>query len=231
VITIRRAGERGHAQHDWLDSYHTFSFAGYHDPAFMGFRSLRVINEDRVRGGEGFGTHSHRDFEIISYVISGELKHEDSLGHSAVMKPGDIQRISAGTGISHSEFNNSATQQVHFLQIWITPSSNGVRPGYAEQSFADVATGKLTLACSGDGRDGSIAINQDADLFIGRLHSGDSLEYPLPAQRYGWVQLIDGELNVNGTVLHPGDAIAVEDEAGLSFSTEQSAHFLVFDLN
>lgn len=231
MITIRRAAERGHAQHDWLDSYHTFSFAGYHDPAFMGFRSLRVINEDRVIGGEGFGTHSHRDFEIISYVISGELKHEDSLGHSAVMKPGDIQRISAGTGISHSEFNNSATQQVHFLQIWITPSRNGVRPGYAQQSFADVPTGKLTLACSGDGRDGSITINQDADLFIGRLQAGETLEYLFSAQRYGWVQVIAGELNANGVVLQSGDAMAVEEVAGLSFSTRQSAHFLLFDLN
>jgi redox-sensitive bicupin YhaK (pirin superfamily) len=231
VITVRRADERGHAEHDWLNSYHTFSFAGYHDPAFMGYRHLRVINEDRVRGGEGFDTHSHRDFEIISYVISGELKHEDSLGHSAVMKQGDVQRISAGTGISHSEFNNSATQGVHFLQIWITPSRMNLPPDYAQQSFAYAPSGQLTLTCSGDGRDESIRINQDTDLFVGRLRAGESLDYPLPVHRFAWVQMIAGELNVNGIVLQPGDAVAVEQQAGLAFSASQDAHFLVFDLN
>lgn len=231
MFTLRRSQDRGHANHGWLNSYHTFSFAGYRDPAFMGYRSLRVINEDRVQGGQGFGTHSHRDFEIISYVIRGALKHEDSMGHAAVMKAGDVQRITAGTGISHSEFNNSTTEPVHFLQIWIMPSRQGLVPDYAQQSFAGAASGELVLACSGDGRDDSITINQDVDLLIGKLRAGDSFTWSLANKRHGWVQMIDGDLAVNGHSISPGDGLAVEQEQGLEFTTSAGAHFLVFDLN
>src|SRR5688572_2651136 len=229
MLKPRRSKERGHADHGWLESYHTFSFAGYHDRDHMNYRHLRVINEDRVEGGEGFGTHSHRDFEIISYVISGELKHEDSMGHSAVMKAGEVQRISAGRGISHSEFNNSSTEQVHFLQIWIVPSFPDAAPDYAQQSFAVAPAGQLTLACSGDGREGSIAINQDVDLFIGKLLAGDSIGFSLAQARHGWIQIIAGDLDVNGTILHAGDGVAIEQEPTLRLATREGAHFLLFD--
>lgn len=230
MFTLRKSDDRGHADHGWLNSYHTFSFAGYHDPDFMGYRSLRVINEDRVQGGQGFGTHSHRDFEIISYVIRGELKHQDSMGHTAVMKAGEVQRISAGTGISHSEFNNSATEPVHFLQIWIMPSRPGLLPDYAQRSFANAAQGQLTLACSGNGRQASIALNQDADLLIGKLRARDSISCPFSDERHGWIQLIDGDLDVNGTRLAPGDGLAIDAEKSLQFTSSTSAHFLMFDL-
>jgi redox-sensitive bicupin YhaK (pirin superfamily) len=231
MIEVRRAKERGHAQHGWLDSRHTFSFADYHDPQHMGFRSLRVINEDRVQPGEGFGTHSHRDFEIISYVISGALEHQDSMGTKAVMKAGDVQRISAGTGISHSEYNHSQTELVHFLQIWLLPAQKGVRPNYAEQSFGDPSPNGLTLACSGGGRDGSIRINQDADLFVGRLNPGQHLRHALQKDRFAWIQIISGELNANGTGLQPGDGASVQAESSVELSSGSGAHFLVFDLN
>ena len=231
MITIRRASERGHANHGWLDTHHTFSFAGYHDSQHMGFHSLRVINEDRVQGGEGFGTHSHRDFEIISYIVRGALEHKDSMGGRAVMRAGDIQRISAGTGIAHSEFNHSQTELVHFLQIWLHPSRNGVRPGYAERSFGNPVPTGLTLACSSDGREGSVAINQQADLLIGRLEAGQNIEHVLK-QKHAWVQLISGDLAVNNTArLAAGDGAGLESESLLHLSTVKGAHFLVFDLN
>jgi quercetin 2,3-dioxygenase len=195
-----------------------------------GFRSLRVINEDRVQGGKGFGTHSHRDFEIISYIVSGALEHQDSMGTRAVMRAGDVQRISAGTGIAHSEYNHSAKEQVLFLQIWLVPSRNGVRPDYAEQSFGNPPPSGLTLACSSDGRDGSIAINQDADLFIGRLSAGQEFSLAL-RHTHSWVQLISGTLDVNATPLNPGDGAAVDDGPRLQLSAAEDAHFLVFDLN
>ena len=177
MIKIRKAIDRGHANHGWLDSYHTFSFADYYDPEQIGFRSLRVINDDRVLGGKGFGTHPHRDFEIISYVVSGALKHEDSMGHVAVMKAGEVQRISAGTGIAHSEFNNSATEPVHFLQIWLQPSRNGLPPGYAQQSFANAPSNALTLVCSPDGGNKSTKINQDVQLFIGKVAANGTVSH------------------------------------------------------
>jgi len=231
MIKIRRADERGHANHGWLDSYHTFSSADYHDPQHMGYRSLRVINEDRVEGGQGFGTHPHRDFEIISYVVSGALKHEDSMGHTAVMKAGDVQRISAGTGIAHSEFNNSPTEPVHFLQIWLLPSRKGLSPGYAQQSFADAPSDALTLACSPDGRNKSIKINQDVDLFIGRLDPKGKVSHPLRQGRHAWVQLIDGDLDLNGKKLSSGDGASLDDETELRLESTKGAHFLLFDLN
>jgi redox-sensitive bicupin YhaK (pirin superfamily) len=230
MVRIRHSNERGHANHGWLDSHHTFSFAGYHDPEHMGFRSLRVINEDRVQGGEGFGTHPHRDFEIISYIVSGALEHQDSMGTRAVMRAGDVQRISAGTGIAHSEYNHSPKEQVHFLQIWLVPSRKGVRPDYAEQSFGNPPPSGLTLACSTDGRNGSIAINQNADLFIGRLSAGEEFSLPL-RNTHSWVQLISGKVEVNNTPLGAGDGAAVDDGPSLHLSAAEDAHFLVFDLN
>ena len=231
MIKIRRANERGHANHGWLDSYHTFSFANYHDPQHMGYRSLRVINEDRVQGGQGFGTHPHRDFEIISYIVKGALKHEDSMGHKAVMRTGEVQRISAETGIAHSEFNNSPSEPVHFLQIWLLPSGKGLPPSYAQQSFSDSPPSGLTLACSGDGRAGSIKINQDADLFIGRLDPEESINHPLRKQRHAWVQLIEGDLDVNGKKLSRGDGASLDEEKELRLESTKGAHFLLFDLS
>jgi hypothetical protein len=231
MITIRRANERGHADHGWLDSYHSFSFAEYYDPQYMGFRSLRVINEDRVQGGRGFGTHPHRDFEIISYIVSGALKHEDSIGHSAVMKSGDVQRISAGTGILHSEFNNSVTDPVHFLQIWLLPFRKGLPPSYAQQSFARETSNSLTLAGSPDGAEYSIKINQDVALFIGKLTGKGKTTHALRKDRYAWIQLIEGDLDLNGEKLFPGDGASTDQETELHFTSEKGAHFLLFDLN
>jgi quercetin 2,3-dioxygenase len=231
MIKIRKNNERGHADHGWLDSCHTFSFADYYDPQQMGFRSLRVINEDRVLGGQGFGTHPHQDFEIISYVVSGALKHQDSMKHTAVMKAGDVQRISAGTGIAHSEYNNSPTEPVHFLQIWLLPSRKGFPPSYAQQSFADVSANTLTLVCSPDGRNKSIKINQDANLFIGKLAPHGKATHRMHEQRHAWVQLIEGDLDLNGTRLSSGDGALVNAESELRFSSEKGAHFLLFDLD
>jgi hypothetical protein len=231
IINIRKSNERGHADHGWLDSYHTFSFANYYDPQHVGFRSLRVINEDRVQGGQGFGTHPHRDFEIISYVIAGALKHQDSMGHSAVMKAGDVQRISAGTGIAHSEFNNSPTEPVHFLQIWLVPSRNGLTPDYAQASFANAPVNTLTPVCSPDGRNGSIKINQDISLFIGKLAAKGKIIHSMREQRHAWVQLIEGDLDLNGKKLSPGDGASLEVEKEIQFESAKGAHFLLFDLN
>ena len=231
MISLRPSNERGHANHGWLESHHTFSFADYHDPAFMGFRSLRVINEDQVQGGQGFGMHPHRDFEIISYVVSGALKHADSMGHTAVMEAGDVQRISAGTGITHSEFNASPSEPVHFLQIWLLPSRKGFPPDYAQKSFSSSPPSALTLACSQDGRAGSIPINQEADLFIGRLDAGETVTHNLRTSRHAWVQLIEGDLSLNGQPLGPGDGAAADSEATLHLRSNAGAHFLLFDLN
>lgn len=231
MITVRRANERGHANHGWLDSYHTFSFANYHDPRYMGFRSLRVINEDRVQPGEGFGTHSHRDFEIISYVVEGALEHQDSMGTRAVMRAGDVQRISAGTGISHSEYNHSDKELVHFLQIWIVPSRHGVTPNYAERSFGPPPVNSLQLVCSGNGRNKSIAINQDASLFVGGLKAGQRLSHSLEDKRFAWVQLIAGDLELNGQNLRPGDGVSLAEERRVELRSAIDAHFLLFDLS
>ncbi len=230
MITIRRSEERGHANHGWLDSHHTFSFADYFDPKHTQFHSLRVLNEDRVLGGQGFGTHPHRDMEIISYVVSGALEHKDSLGTKAQMRAGDVQRISAGTGVMHSEYNPSPNEPVHFLQIWITPDERGVKPEYAEKSFRDAAPGQFHLIASKAGRAGSITIHQDADVNVARLVKGGKLEHGFAAGRAGWVQLIDGELTVNGNQLVAGDGAAITDEAQLQFQAASDAHFLFFDL-
>jgi redox-sensitive bicupin YhaK (pirin superfamily) len=230
MITIRKAAERGHANHGWLDSYHTFSFADYFDPDHVQFRSLRVINEDRVAGGQGFGRHPHRDMEIISYVVSGLLEHQDSVGNRAVMKAGDVQRISAGTGVVHSEYNGSPKDPVHFLQIWIMPDRNGVKPDYAERSFGTIAPGGLNLIASGSGKNGALPINQDADVYVAKLDGGTEVQHSLEDGRAGWVQLIEGELTVNGTKLHAGDGAAATAEQKLELKATQPAHFLLFDL-
>ena len=231
MITLRKSTERGHAQHGWLDSHHTFSFADYYDPAHTHFRDLRVINEDRVAPEMGFGMHPHRDMEIITYVVSGALRHSDSMGNTAVMRAGDVQRISAGTGILHSEVNASAKEPVHFLQIWIMPDRKSATPGYAEKSFAQAAPGKLHLVASKTGRDGSLPINQDAGLYLGKLAAGETIAQVIGAKRHGWLQLIKGELNVNGTRLQPGDAAAISDTEKLILTAATTAEFLLFDLN
>jgi redox-sensitive bicupin YhaK (pirin superfamily) len=230
MVTIRRSEERGHANHGWLDSHHTFSFADYYDPKHTQFHSLRVLNEDRVLGGQGFGPHPHRDMEIISYVVSGALEHKDSLGTKAVMRVGDVQRISAGTGVVHSEYNASADEPVHFLQIWIMPDERGVKPQYAEKSFRDAAAGTLNLIASKTARDGSLSIHQDADVNVAKLMKGGSLDYAFANGRAGWVQLIDGSLAVNGAKMAAGDGAALSGEDQVRFESADGAHFLFFDL-
>jgi hypothetical protein len=231
MIRIRKAEERGHFDHGWLDTYHTFSFADYYDPQFMGFRSLRVINEDKVKPGRGFGTHSHRDMEIVTYVLEGALEHRDSMGTGSVIRPGEVQRMSAGTGVLHSEINPSADQAVHLLQIWILPERRSLRPEYEQKTFpAAERQGKLRLVASHDGKDGSLTIHQDAKLFAATLTDGQSINYDLPAGRYAWLQLARGEVEVNGQKLHAGDGAAIEDERTLTLRG-RDAEVLLFDLN
>ena len=231
MIQLRKSNERGHAEHGWLDSYHTFSFADYYDPAHTHFRSLRVINEDYVAPEMGFGMHPHRDMEIITYVIRGALRHRDSMGNTVLMRAGDVQRISAGTGILHSEINESSNEPVHLLQIWIMPDQKGMKPGYAEKSFAQAEPGRLHLVASKKGRDGSIPINQDTDLFLGKLKEGDTLRHALAPGRNAWVQLIQGELEANGARLAPGDAAAISKSDLLELKAIKPSDFLIFDLN
>ena len=232
MMTIRRANERGHANHGWLDAHHTFSFADYHDPNWMGFRSLRVINDDTIAGGGGFGTHPHRDMEIITYILSGALQHRDSMGHEAVLKAGDVQRISAGTGIAHSEFNYSPIEPVHLLQIWVYPERKGVKPAYAERSLGNGRSKQgLTLVASRDGRDGSVSIHQDADLWLARLGAGAGATHTLKAGRHAWVQVAEGELTLNGQTLRAGDGAALSEETSLMLAAKSPAQALLFDLN
>lgn len=231
MTNIRKSDERGHANHGWLDSYHTFSFADYYDPKHVNFRSLRVINEDFIAPGQGFGTHPHSDMEIITYIVKGALQHRDSMGNTAVMRAGDIQRISAGSGIMHSEFNASKREPLHLLQIWLMPDKKGVKPGYVEKSFAQAEPGKLYLATSKTGRDGSIPINQDADLYFSKLNAGQKTELALRPGRSAWLQLIEGKLEANGSLLQAGDAAGFEKVDALKVSAVDSAHFLLFDLN
>jgi hypothetical protein len=228
---MRRANDRGRADFGWLDSRHTFSFGDYYDPEHMGFGPLRVINEDRVQPGKGFGKHSHRDMEIISYVLVGALEHKDSLGTGSVIRPGDVQRMSAGTGVQHSEFNHSQSELVHFLQIWIVPDRQGLQPGYAEKKFPEAEKrGRLKLVVSGDGRDGSIPIHQDADLYATLLNEGDTVNHGFAPDRNGWIQVARGEVNVNGTALSAGDGAAVVNEDRLSIRCTADAEVLLFDM-
>ena len=231
MIQVRRSEERGHAEHGWLDSRHTFSFADYYDPDHMGYGPLRVINEDRVEPAAGFPTHGHRDMEIISYVLDGALEHKDSLGTGSVIRPGDVQRMSAGTGVRHSEFNASKTEPVHFLQIWIEPDTQGVKPGYEQKRFepADLA-GRMRLIASPDGGDGSVRIRQDARVYATKLGSGDGVSHRLAPGRRAYVQVARGEAVVNGQKLSAGDGAAVEDEAEIKLASPSTAEVLVFDL-
>ena len=232
TVNIRKANERGHANHGWLDSFHTFSFGDYYDPAQMGFSALRVINEDRVSAGQGFGTHGHRDMEIISYVVEGALEHKDSIGTGSVINAGDVQVMSAGSGIRHSEFNPSATAPVHFLQIWVLPNATNHTPRYDQKAFtADDKRGRARLVVSGDGRDGSLMIHQDADIYAALLDAGASLHHELHQGRRGWIQLVRGALDVNGTKLNSGDGLAISDETALTLRADKDdSEFLIFDL-
>jgi redox-sensitive bicupin YhaK (pirin superfamily) len=231
MIEVRKSEERGAAHHGWLQSKHSFSFADYYDPRHTGFGPLLVINEDRVAPGAGFGTHGHRDMEIISYVLDGALEHKDSMGTGSVLHYGDVQRMSAGNGVRHSEFNGSQTDPVHFLQIWIQPNQKGIPPSYEEKHFdADSKRGRLRLIASNDGREASVLIHQDAALYAGILDGDDRVELPLAAGRLAYVHLIRGQVEVNGTVLHTGDAVKLQAEDKVALSSARDAEVLVFDL-
>ena len=231
MLELRKSDDRGLADHGWLQSRHSFSFAGYHDARYMGWGNLRVINEDRIAPGTGFGTHGHRDMEIISYVLSGSLAHKDTLGNVKAIPPGDVQRMSAGTGVRHSEFNHAPNDTTHFLQIWIEPDEAGVAPGYAQKSFADAdKRGRLRLVASKDGAEGSVSMHADAALYAGLFDAGESAELALDAARKAYVQLVRGRLTVNGQVLQAGDALRVQGESRLTLSDGEDAEVLVFDL-
>ncbi|HWN94855.1 MAG TPA: pirin family protein [Methylomirabilota bacterium] len=230
MIRIRKSEERGQADHGWLKTHYTFSFADYHDPQHMGFRSLRVINDDVVAGGGGFPTHSHRDMEIITYVLSGALEHKDSMGNGSVIRPGHVQYMAAGTGVQHSEFNHSPTEPVHLLQIWIQPDTRGAKPGYAERSFSDAPSGTLTLIASKAGRDGSIAINQDANVFVGKLAAGNTVTHTLGEARGAWLHVAEGEVMLNGQPLKTGDGAALTAEKVIELRANQPSQVLIFDL-
>ncbi len=231
MIVKRLASERGHADHGWLDTRHTFSFADYYDPQHMGFRALRVINEDRVAPGQGFGTHGHRDMEILSYVLEGALAHKDSMGTGSTIRPGDVQRMSAGSGVLHSEFNASANEVVHFLQIWILPDEGGLAPGYEQKHFSTAdKQGRLRLIASPDGREGSVTIHADARVYAGRFGAGESAALKLADGRHAWVHVARGRARVAGQELGPGDAVGLSGESSVAVEGVEDAEVLVFDL-
>lgn len=230
MIQLRRSKERGHADHGWLKSYHTFSFANYYDPDFMGFRDLRVINEDWIDGGTGFPTHPHKDMEIVTYIIEGALGHKDSMGNSTTIHPGEIQRMSAGTGVQHSEYNHASTR-THLLQIWLQTEKRGIAPSYGQKSFAkELAEGDLTLVISRDARQGSVGIHQDADIYAAKWAASKTVDFALKRERYAWLQVVSGPVKLNGETLETGDAAAVGDETNLKISSTGPAEFLLFDL-
>jgi len=232
MMERRPAQERGHAQHGWLDSFHSFSFADYYDPSHMGFGPLRVINEDRVQPAKGFGTHGHRDMEIISYVLEGELAHKDSLGNGSVIRPGDVQRMSAGTGVQHSEFNGSPNAPVHFLQIWIEPRERGIKPSYEEKRFDDATKrGQLRLIASPDGRDGSVTIHQDANLYAALVDGDEALSFQQKPGRLTYLHVVRGAVDVNDQPLAAGDALKITGETTLRIGKGRDAEVLLFDLN
>jgi redox-sensitive bicupin YhaK (pirin superfamily) len=231
MIELRKSASRGHANHGWLDSYHSFSFADYHDPEHMGFSSLRVINEDVVQPGQGFGTHGHRDMEIITYILDGALEHKDSMGNGSVIRPGDVQRMSAGTGVRHSEFNASSKDPVHLLQIWIEPSVTGIEPGYEEKHFdVQARRGRLRLIASRDGRDGSVTIHQDATVYAGLVDGKEEVMHALASGRKAYVHIARGVVHVNGQVMSTGDAVKVSGETGITLNAGRDAEVLLFDL-
>ncbi len=232
MLTLRKSQERGFADHGWLKSFHSFSFANYYDPEHMGFGNLRVINEDRIAPGTGFGTHGHRDMEIISYVLSGELAHKDTLGNVKAIPPGDVQRMSAGRGVMHSEFNHAADQTTHFLQLWIEPNVHGIEPGYEQKRFPDAdKRGKLRLVASPDGAQGSVTIHADARVYAGLFDRDESATLALDPKRLTYVHVIRGEISVNGTRVSGGDAAKLRGETGLTLSGGKDAEVLVFDLS
>jgi len=231
-MIVRTGAERGHFDHGWLDTYHTFSFASYHDPRHMGFRSLRVINEDRVQPGEGFGTHAHRDMEILTWVLEGALEHKDSMGNGSIIRPGDIQRMSAGTGVTHSEFNPSREEPVHLLQIWLLPRQRGLAPGYEEKRFApETRRGDFRLIAARDGRDGAVAIHQDADLWTALLEPSASVRHAFETGRHAWLHVAVGTVTANGVKLRAGDGAALSDEQAIEVTASDRAEILLFDLN
>jgi len=230
-MEIRPAFKRGHADHEWLNTYHTFSFAEYFDPQHMGFSTLRVINEDRITGGSGFDTHPHKDMEIVTYVVSGALEHKDSLGNTAIIMPDEVQVMSAGTGVKHSEFNHLKDKYTHFLQIWILPEKKGITPRYGQKSFKNAfAQQVLVLVVSKDGREESIIINQDADLYIGKLKSSQEINFKIRPGRHIWIQMIKGALEVNDVRIEAGDGLAISVEKALKIVAKANAEFILFDL-
>ena len=232
MFTLRKAEDRGHANHGWLDTWHTFSFAQYHDPQHMGFSDLRVINDDRVQPGQGFGTHGHRDMEIITYVLDGALQHKDSMGNGSVIRPGNVQRMSAGRGVRHSEFNASQTEPVHLLQIWIEPNVSGIEPGYEEKHFThDEKRGQLRLIASPDGAAGSVTIHQDARVYAALLDNTDKVMHTLAAGRKAYVHVARGEVTVNGHKLSGGDGARIDNESRIEFADAGNAEILLFDLS
>lgn len=232
MITLRRSHERGYADHGWLKSFHSFSFAGYHDPAHMGYGNLRVINEDRIEPGTGFGTHGHRDMEIISYVLSGALAHQDNMGNGTAIRPGDVQRMSAGRGVMHSEFNHSPDGQTHFLQIWIEPAQRGIDPGYEQKNFDEAhKRGRLCLVASPEGAEGSVTLHADARLYAGLFDGDETTRRSLDAGRKTYVHLVRGQLQVNGHALQTGDAAKLNGEDWLELAQGRQAEVLVFDLS
>jgi len=231
MIRVRKSDERGHADHGWLDTRHTFSFASYYDPRHMGYRSLRVINDDRVLGGGGFPTHPHRDMEIVSYVVEGALEHKDSLGTGSVIRPGDVQRMTAGTGVTHSEFNPSAAEAMRLLQIWILPERNGLTPGYEQKHFPlEERKGQLRLLASHSGREGSVTLHQDADLYATVLGPGETVRHEIGSGRGAWVQVVRGRVDVEGQRLEEGDGAAIENERRIAMTGVEPAEVLLFDL-
>lgn len=231
MFQIRKADQRGHADHGWLNTFHTFSFAGYHDPQHMGFRSLRVMNEDRVAPSEGFGTHGHQNMEIISYVLSGSLEHKDSMGNGEVLRPGEFQRISAGSGITHSEFNPSSTEPVHFYQIWLLPNVSNIHPSYEQKEFTDAEKiARLRLVASPNGRDGSLSIHQDANVYLSLVSNADEIVYSLQPGRHAWLQVLSGQLMVNDYSLSTSDGVAISDEPTITIKGTEESEFMLFDL-
>lgn len=231
MITIRKARNRGHANHGWLDTYHTFSFSSYYDPAHMGFRSLRVMNEDFIAAGAGFGTHPHHDMEIVTYVLEGALEHKDSMGNGEVLRPGEFQRMSAGTGITHSEFNPSPEQPTHLYQIWLLPQSKGIEPSYEQKYFDDSRMHNgLRLVASPDGADGSLTIHQDARIYLSKIDTGQSVDLELPTGRHAWLQVLRGSVTLNGQPMNTSDGAAVSEESRLTIKADSNAEIMLFDL-
>lgn len=230
MMNVRRSHERGHANYGWLDTRHTFSFGDYYDPGHMGFRSLRVINDDRVVGGQGFGTHPHRDMEIISYVVDGALEHRDSMGNGSVIRPGEVQRMRAGTGVTHSEYNHSATDPVRFLQIWVLPEERGLTPGYEQKLFGDERRGRLRLVASRDGSEGSVQIQQDLAMFASVLKNGERVEHDLAEGRHAWLQIVRGTVRVDSLELGEGDGASFSEVPAIAMESLGDSELILFDI-